>query len=137
MGYAKDLVDHSTKAWNTHDFGEWSATFTEDAQLAGPGGLAGRGRETQQLFHSIWHDGFPDNEVSDIRIGDDGDTAVLEAVFNGTHTGVLHAPSGDIPPTGKRVSIPFVVTYTCADGAITGFRLYFDQTDLITQLGLG
>ncbi len=137
MGYAKDLVDRSTKAWNAHDFGEWSATFTEDAQLAGPGGLSGRGRDTQQTFYSIWQDGFPDNQVSNIRIGEDGDTAVLEAVFEGTHTGVLKAPSGEIPPTGQRVSIPFVVTYTCADGLLTGFRLYFDQMDLITQLGIG
>ncbi|HEV3365197.1 MAG TPA: ester cyclase [Acidimicrobiia bacterium] len=137
MGYAKDLIDRSTKAWNAHDFGEWSATFTEDAQLAGPGGLSGRGRDTQQMFYSIWQDGFPDNQVSNIRIAEDGDSAVLEAVFEGTHTGVLKAPSGDIPPTGKQVSIPFVVTYTCADGLLTGFRLYFDQMDLITQLGLG
>jgi predicted ester cyclase len=137
MGYAKDLVDSSTKAWNAHDFGEWSAAFTEDAQLTGPGGLSGRGRDTQQTFYSIWQDGFPDNQVSNIRIAEDGDTAVLEAVFEGTHTGVLRAPSGDIPRTGKAVSIPFVVTYTGADGRFTGFRLYFDQMDLITQLGLG
>jgi predicted ester cyclase len=137
MGYARDLVDRSTKAWNAHEFGEWSAAFTEGAQLAGPGGLSGRGRDVQQTFYSIWQEGFPDNQVSNIRIAEDGDTAVLEAVFEGTHTGVLNAPSGDIPPTGKRVSIPFVVTYTCADGLFTGFRLYFDQMDLITQLGIG
>ena len=136
MGYAGDLVERSTKAWNTHHFGEWSATFAESAQLAGPGGLSSSGRDTQQLFHSIWTDGFPDNQVTDVRIVDDGDSAVLEAVFEGTHTGVLKAPTGDIPATGKRVSIPFVVTYTCSDGLFTGFRLYFDQMDLITQLGL-
>ena len=136
MGYAKDLVDRSTKAWNAHDFGEWSAAFTEDAELVGPGGLSGRGRDVQQVFYSIWQDGFPDNQVSNIRIGEDGDTAVLEAVFEGTQTGVLKAPTGDIAATGQRVSIPFVVTYTGADGLFTSFRLYFDQMDLITQLGI-
>ena len=39
-------------------------------------------------------------------------------------------------PTGKRVAIPFVTTYTCADGLFADFRLYFDQLDLISQLGL-
>lgn len=136
MGLGRDLVDGSIKAWNEHLFNEWSARFTEDAQLTGPGGLAGRGRDTQQLFYSIWNDGFPDNQVTNIRIAADGDMAVLEAVFEGTHTGVLRAPSGDIAPTGKRVNIPFVVTYTCADGHFTTFRLYFDQMDLVTQLGL-
>lgn len=137
MRDGRDLVDASIKAWNEHLFDEWSARFTEDAQLAGPGGLSGRGRNTQQLFYSIWNDGFPDNQVSNIRIAADDDMAVLEAVFEGTHTGVLRASNGDIPPTGKRVSIPFVVTYSCADGQFTSFRLYFDQMDLVTQLDLG
>lgn len=137
MGYAKDLVDSSIKAWNARDFGEWSASFTDDTQLSAPGGVSGSGPATQQLFFSIWQDGFPDNQVTNIRIVDDGDAAVLEAVFEGTHNGVLHAPNGDVPPTGKPVTIPFVVTYTCADGRFTGFRLYFDQMDLVTQLGIG
>jgi predicted ester cyclase len=137
MGLGRDLVDQSIKAWNEKQFNEWAAIFAEDAQLAAPGGVSGSGRETQQMFYSIWQDGFPDNQVSNIRIAEDDDMAVLEAVFEGTHTGVLHAPSGDVTPTGKRVSIPFVVTYTVGGGHITGFRLYFDQMDLITQLGIG
>ena len=136
MGYAKDLVESSIKAWNARDFAEWSAGFTNDTQLAAPGGLSGSGPETQQLFFSVWQDGFPDNQVSNIRIIGDGDAAVLEAVFEGTHTGVLQTPNGDVAATGKPVSIPFVVTYTLADRRISGFRLYFDQMDLITQLGI-
>ena len=137
MGYAKDAIDRNVKGWNARDFGEWSADLADDAQLVAPGGLSGTGREIQQAFYSIWQDGFPDNHVTNIRIGDDGDTAVLEAVFEGTHTGVLKAPAGDIDPTGKPVSIPFVCTYAFTDGQITAFRLYFDQMDLVTQLGLG
>jgi predicted ester cyclase len=137
MGYAKDLVDRSLKAWNAREFGEWSAAFTADAQLAAPGGLTGSGAETQRLFFSIWQDGFPDNQVTNVTIVEDGDAVVTEAVFEGTHTGVLHAPSGDIPATGRRVAIPFVVTYTCDGAQFNGFRLYFDQMDLVTQLGLG
>jgi len=137
MGYTKDLVERNVKTWNARDFGEWSAIFTEKAHLEAPGGLAGSGRDMQQTFYSIWQDGFPDNQVTNVRILEDGDTGVLEAVFEGTHTGVLRAPSGDIAATGRRASIPFVVTLDCADGFVTGFRLYFDQMDLITQLGLG
>jgi predicted ester cyclase len=137
MGYAGDLVDRSTKAWNAHDFGEWSAAFTAEASMVAPGGLSGRGRDIQQTFYSIWNEAFPDNQVTVVRIADDGDTALLEGVFEGTHTGVLRAPSGDVPPTGKRVGVPFVVTYTSAEDRLTGFRLYFDQMDIVTQLGTG
>jgi predicted ester cyclase len=137
MGYAKDVIDRNLKTWSARNFGEWSADFAEDAQLAGPGGLSGRGRDAQQMFYSVWQDGFPDNQITGVRILDDGDTAALEAVFEGTHTGVLRAPSGDIPPTGQRVNLPFVVTYTLSDGRISSFRLYFDQVEMIAQLGLG
>ena len=136
MGHAKDLIDRSLKSWSARQFGEWSADYAEDAELTGPGGLTGRGRDIQQAFYSIWQDGFPDNQITNVRITEDGDRAVLEAVFEGTHTGVLKAPSGDIPPTGQRVAIPFVGTYTLGGGQYTSFRLYFDQMDLITQLGL-
>lgn len=136
MGLGRDLVEGSLKGWSEHQFNEWSARLSEDAHLTGPGGLSGSGRQTQQAFYSIWMDGFPDNQIINSRIAEDGDMAVLEAVFEGKHTGVLHAPSGDIPPTGKRVSIPFVVTYTVGEAHLTSFRLYFDQMDLVSQLGL-
>jgi hypothetical protein len=41
MGYARDLGDGSTKAWNAHEFGEWSAAFTADALMEASGGLSG------------------------------------------------------------------------------------------------
>ena len=49
----------------------------------------------------------------------------------------VRAPS-QFEAIGKQpVSIPFVCTYAFSDGQITAFRLYFDQMDLVTQLGLG
>ena len=40
-------------------------------------------------------------------ISEDGENGTLEAVFKGTHTGPLNAPSGTIPATGKAVEVPF------------------------------
>ena len=136
MGQARDLLDRNLKAWNEHQLEAWTDNFSDQARLVGPGGVSGQGPEMTKAFYAIWQDGFPDNQVTNVRSIEEGDRVVLEAVFEGTHTGPLRAPSGEIAPTGKRVSIPFVVTFTCRDDRFTDFRLYFDQMDLITQLGI-
>jgi hypothetical protein len=67
---------------------------------------------------------------------EDGDTAILQAVFEGTHTEALNAPDQAIPATGKRVSIPFVTLNTFDAGKLTNFALYFDRVELLSQLGV-
>jgi predicted ester cyclase len=137
MGDAKNLVESEVKAWNSHDRERWNADFADNAELRAPGGVSGSGREMAGRFYDIWHDGFPDNQVDQAIISEDGENGFLEAVFKGTHTGPLHAPSGTIPATGKRVEIPFVVTGKIAEGKFNSFHLYFDQAELVAQLGLG
>jgi hypothetical protein len=62
---------------------------------------------------------------------------VNEAVFEGTHTATLHGPGGDVPPTGRSVSVPFVNVCEVSADHFTDFTLYFDQVELMTQLGIG
>ena len=63
-------------------------------------------------------------------------SVVLEGVFEGTHTAALNAPGGSIPATGKWVTIPFVWVLRVAGDRFTSFAVYFDQMELLTQLGL-
>jgi hypothetical protein len=53
-----------------------------------------------------------------VVIGEDGDNGFLEAVFKGTHTGPLNAPSGTVPATGKAIEIPFVVMAKVEGGEV-------------------
>lgn len=41
-----------------------------------------------------------------------------------------------MPATGKRVAVPFVTVQGFAHDRFTTFALYFDQMELLTQLGL-
>jgi predicted ester cyclase len=79
----------------------------------------------------------PDN-VATINVAVvEGSEAIHEAVFAGTHTETFHLPDGqDIPPTGKRVAIPYTLGLTYREGKWSSFRLIFDQAELMTQLGL-
>jgi ketosteroid isomerase-like protein len=65
-----------------------------------------------------------------------GELAVQEARFTGTHTGTLRAPSGDIPATGRSVDLRYVGVQSVENGRVASFHLYFDQAELLTQLGL-
>jgi predicted ester cyclase len=136
VGTARDLLEANVRTWNDHDEASWVDQFSSDATFRGPGGMSGSGTEMARTFYHIWQDGFPDNQVRIVRIVDGGDAAVLEAVFEGTQTNALNAPGGSIPATGKRVAIPFVTVQGFANDRFTTFALYFDQMELVTQLGL-
>jgi predicted ester cyclase len=122
--------------WNAKDQARLSALFTEGASMSGPGGLRGAGPDIVTTFYRLWQESFPDNQVRTIRIVDGGRNGTVEGVFEGTHTETLQAPGGDIPATGRRVSVPFVNVVESDGERMTDLVLYFDQVDLLTQLGL-
>ena len=63
-----------------------------------------------------------------------GDVAVEEGTFTGTHDGVLHTPSGDIPATGRAVSVDYVQVLRFRDGKHASFNLAFDRLLMREQL---
>jgi steroid delta-isomerase-like uncharacterized protein len=136
MGDTKRFIERDLDAWNAHDKRAWTADIADDCDVKGPGGVSGTGRELRDMFYSMWTDGFPDNRIKPVVIAEDGENGVLEAVFEGTHTGTLNTPSGPIPATGRRASIRFVTTTKMSDGHFKSLHLYFDQVELMTQLGL-
>jgi hypothetical protein len=52
------------------------------------------------------------------------------------HNGVLHGPAGDVPPTGRPVSIDYVNVLRFKDGKHVSFSLTFDRLAMLKQLGL-
>jgi hypothetical protein len=62
--------------------------------------------------------------------------AVEEETFTGTHRRVLHAPTGDVPPTGCPVTIDYIQVLRCRDRKYASFNLMFDQLAMLEQLGL-
>jgi hypothetical protein len=54
----------------------------------------------------------------------------------GTHTGVLHTPKGDVPPTGRAVGLRWAAVYLTEGDTLKSEQLFFDQMDLLGQLGL-
>ena len=137
MDDVKSLITRFYDTWNERDRDGWLACCNGDITFTAPGGLTGQGLEMGRMFWSLWQDAFPDNNAAINVAVTEGNEAIQESVFTGTHTEVFHTPNnGDIPPTGKSVAIPYTLGLTCRDGKWSSFRLIFDQVELMTQLGL-
>lgn len=92
------------------------------------------GNEDEELKQHIafFEVPFPQYElIADDMIAE-GDKVAVLARFQGTHKGDL----GDIPPTGKYVSQPFIIIYRIANGKIVEHWMSFDQLGLMQQLGV-
>jgi predicted ester cyclase len=75
---------------------------------------------------------FPDCRFTIDNLIGEGDLVSLSYTFNGTHTGPLQ----DVPPTGKRVSVPGVSVSRVVDGKSVEENVTWDQLALLQQLGL-
>jgi len=67
-------------------------------------------------------------------LADDG--AATEVVVTGTHTGPMLSPNGEIPPTGRRISLRSASVLQMKDGLIASEHVYLDQLEMKGQLGL-
>jgi predicted ester cyclase len=135
MGDAKSVIELGIRLWNAHDRQGFIALVDERVEIECPGGLRLSGTAGWGEFYDAWNEAFPDNAVDAAAFGA-GDQAAEEGRFTGTHTGTLRGPGGDVPPTGRRVEVPYAVMYRLANDRITSVHLYFDQVELLTQLGL-
>jgi predicted ester cyclase len=133
---AKDLVQRGADAWNSRDQEGFFATYADGCEVTAPG-FIGKGQQGLTDFWNTWHIGFSDNQVTLRLVFAEGANVVEESVFSGTNDGPLTGPDGSqIPATGRQVSVAFSGLHTAHDGRIISTRFYFDQLDILTQLGL-
>lgn len=131
-------AEQAIAALNAHDAAGFAATYGEDAIVytaASPEPV--RGRAAIQADVEQWITAMPDMAVETEEILVDGPTAVVRLLFVGTHTGPLQTLSGEVPPTGRRVSVPMAVfNRHDADGTTEVEHRYLDMMTMAQQLGL-
>lgn len=121
----KNMLDY----FNTHDL----KYVAEDAVFRNlSNGEVYRGRaEIGATMHYFYHVGFDARaELKNHIITED--KAIMEAVIRGKHIGEIEG----IPPTGKEVNVPMVVTYFLQDGLIREAHIYMMTDVLLQQLGV-
>lgn len=137
MTTTRETANAAIAAWNARDMAKLAGFYSPDVVLVNPDAGELKGREQAIERDRVFQEAFPDAEMEITASYESGDTAILEWVFNGTNTGPLPLPSGEtLPATGKRVSVRGVDVSTVEEGALIILHSYYDQVELMTQLGL-
>jgi predicted ester cyclase len=102
----------------------------------GPGNVKLMGTDATTEYAMAWIHAFPDARmtVHNTVVGDGW--AVQEFTFEGMHEDTLSSPGGEIPATHKHLSGRGVQIMKVEGGKIADVRLYFDQVEILTQLGV-
>ena len=132
----REAFERGTETFNAHDIDAFTEVLADEVVFEAPGGMRGEGKEACAGFFGSWFTAFPDAhvDVHDVHFVDD--VAVEEGTFTGTHEGVLHTPTGDVPPTGRPVSVQYIQVLRFRDGKHVSFHLMFDRLLMLEQLGL-
>lgn len=132
----KEILDRNITALNDRDIDAYLANQCPDVEFVLPGGVSLHGREQVRRYTEALWNAFPDGSLrfGNQVLADDG--AATEVVFTGTHTGPLLSPNGEIPPTGRRISLRSASVLQMKDGLIASEHVYLDQLEMMGQLGL-
>ena len=133
MADPKRVVERHVAAFNAKDAdGEpWS----DDAEFVAPNGSMD-GREEVLGFLGVFWDAFPDVRLVMSRLLAEGSVVAAEGRLIGTHTGVMRTPAGDVAATGRQVDVRWMSSYEVRGDELASEHLYFDQAELLGQLGL-
>ena len=135
MGTPQEAYERLIQAFNVRDLDAIMAAYTEDVQLITPDGEM-RGKDAIRAYWGVWLEAFPDITLTPTRRVCAGNTTVEEAVATGTHTGVLHTPQGDVPPTGRRIEVPYINVSTIEGDLVATDHNAWDRLVVLEQLGL-
>lgn len=128
----KDFID----AFNAHDERRIREGYAEHVVFEAPGGVRVEGPDAATEFAMSFIRAFPDVRLTIRTLFESDGWVAYEGEFEGTHQNTLEGPGGSIPATNRRVTGRAVEILRIENEKVTEERLYFDQLDFLTQLGV-
>lgn len=139
MSNLREIAARGTAAFNTQDADALAALDAPDVVTSAPG-PAGRlnleGQAAAREYNQTWFNAFPDGKITVNHEVIAEDSIVQEGTFEGTNTGVWKSEGADMPPTGRTLKGKFCQVARVKEGLIVSSSLYYDQVEVLTQLGL-
>jgi steroid delta-isomerase-like uncharacterized protein len=128
---------------NAHDLDKWRACLADDFTASYPslrddgngGANGGVNGEVAYNYNAVIMAAMPDLHFDVQRTVVNGDVVVYQWMASATQTGALTMPTGTIPPTGKRASAPGVLIAVVKNGKIVREETYWNQLEVLAQLG--
>jgi steroid delta-isomerase-like uncharacterized protein len=136
MTEVKDTSDRFVNAFNAHDEHALLALHAADIKFTAPGGFKATNAKDATAFAMTWLKAFPDGKMKVRSEILSGPWVIQEITMEGTHTAPLVTPTGTVPATHKKVVGYGVQLLRVENAKIAEARIYYDQLDQMTQLGL-
>ena len=137
MGQARELMDRATQAVLAGELDKLREIYAADVVVSTPDAGVLNGVDAFIEWNRTFVAAFTDVRYRSDRALETEDCAIDQGDFIGTNTGPIELPDGkSAPPTGKQVTMRSADIATVAGGKIVRHDFYFDQLDLLTQLGL-
>ncbi|SDI18146.1 Predicted ester cyclase [Sinosporangium album] len=135
MTDAREVRDRYFAAFNAHDMDALLSTISPACVATSPEGAAEGHDELASYIGQFW-EAFPNMRALTWESFDVGDVTVDEMTFAGTHKGPYAGPNGQvIAATGRTVQLRACYICTIENGSIVSMRFYFDQLEVLAQLG--
>ena len=136
MADARQVTDAATEAFNAHDEQRIRELYTPGVIFEAPGGVRMEGVDAATEYAMGWLRAFPDARITVHNQFAAGDWVAEQFTFKGTHKESLAGPGGEIPPTGRELTGRGTQLTRVEGDKIAEFHLYYDQVEVLTQLGL-
>ena len=130
---------HARYEFEAKDADAAVSTMVADASVMHLPTMSGAtGRDTlRDYYRDVFIPGIPDGTVNEPVARFVGDDFLVEqAIMKIRHDREIPFLLPDLAPTGIFLEVPFAVFVTFRDGLMSSERLYWDQAQVLVQLGL-
>jgi len=131
-----DVARENVDAFNAGDWERFKATFADGAvydEAATQRHLVGH--EAIVEANRGWREAFPDARGRVERAMADDGIVTLEITWEGTQSGPLRMPGGDIAPSNRHVVVKAAEVFDVEGDKIREAHHYFDLMGLLQQVG--
>ncbi len=137
MGQARDVMDRATEAYFSKDYETLKTLYAPDVVATTPDAGTLNGIDALLEWNKALDEAFPDMRYELTAAHETGDCAIDQGDVIGTHTGPFRLPDGgSIEPTGRQIRMRSADLATVRDGKIVRHDFYYDQLEMLVQLGL-
>lgn len=133
------LIDNVISAFNLHDVEKFMSYYAPDArhfQPTQPEPFKGREAIKEDYMNATFTP-FPDVQIEKKRVFYQGNWVCFEGILRGTNKGPIKSEQETIPPTGKKIEVPFCFVVKLRGGLMIEVHEYTDQLGYLKQIGLG
>ena len=135
MGQARKLYDTWWEHFHARDLDAALALAAADSESKMPGMVVHGPDELRPVLQS-WLDTFSDTSHEVLDRIDAGDVYADEIRLTATHTGTLRTPGGDVPPTGRTMTLLSAHLIRAEGGKLISWHSYWDQMAMLAALGV-